>query len=306
MRRLSAAICTLAVRGSARGDDGQGQSSTGSSVDKSQRVAAACKRPPQGMRCIPGGTFLRGTKRGPKYSRPQASIWIDTFYMDATEVTVAAYEACVARGGCKKARTIYEDFSRPRQPKVGVSWHHADAYCRANGKHLPTEAEWEKAARGTDGRRYPWGNEKATCKHAVIKDRRGRSCGVKKTGTSRATGRTFELERVHRTPMACTTCLATLGSGVADWYSSSYARCGSACSGDNPKGPCDGKSPCKGRFERTVRGGSWYWGPELATTITRRAHAPDNKPYHHYGFRCAASAAQASRLTSKSQQRRRK
>ncbi len=306
MRRLSAAICALAVASTASADEQDGQATASSPAEKTRRVAAACRKPPKGMRCIPGGTFLRGTKRGPKYSRPQASIWMDTFYMDATEVTVAAYEACVSRGGCEKARTIYEDFSRPRQPKVGVSWHHADAYCRESGKHLPTEAEWEKAARGTDGRRYPWGNEKATCKHAVIKDRRGRSCGVQKTGTSRATGRTFVVGSRSPNPYGLYDMSGNAWEWVADWYSSSYGRCGKACSGDNPKGPCDGKAPCKGRFERTVRGGSWYWGPELATTITRRAHAPDNKPYHHYGFRCAASAAEASRLMPKRKRERRR
>nr|HMR09528.1 SUMF1/EgtB/PvdO family nonheme iron enzyme [Polyangiaceae bacterium] len=176
------------------------------------------------------------------------------------------------------------------------SWQHADRFCRENGKHLPTEAEWETAARGTDGRLYPWGDEKATCKHAVIKDRRGRSCGVKKRGTSRDTGRTFEVASRAANQYGLYDMSGNAWEWVADWYSASYARCGKACTGDNPKGPCAGAAACRGHFERVVRGGSWYWEAEYATTIARRAHAPENKPYHHYGFRCAASIPEAMLL----------
>ncbi|MEZ4221496.1 MAG: SUMF1/EgtB/PvdO family nonheme iron enzyme [Polyangiaceae bacterium] len=260
------------------------------------RKASACRTAPEGMRCIPGGMFLRGSPRGPKNTRPQSEIWLDTFYMDTTEVTVEAYDACVARGDCKAARTIYEDFSRPKQPKVGVSWFHAFDFCRATGKHLPTEAEWEKAARGVDGRLYPWGDEPATCERAVIKDRRGRSCGVEKKGESRATGRTFEVGTRAPNQYGLYDMSGNAWEWVADWYTSSYERCGKACSGDNPKGPCNGETPCKGRFDRVVRGGSWFWEGEIATTIYRRAHVPENKPYHHYGFRCAASETEAAQL----------
>ena len=147
---------------------------------------------PANMSCIPGGAFLRGEDKGPKNARPQATIEVQTFYMDQYEVTVEDYEACVSTGKCEPARTIYKDYSRPKQPKVGVSWYHAVEFCRANGKHLPSEAEWEMAARGPDGRAYPWGDEKATCELAVIKDRKGRSCGVKKKYGSPKKGRTFE------------------------------------------------------------------------------------------------------------------
>lgn len=249
------------------------------------------------MACIPGGEFLRGSDKGPKTARPQATVWVDTFYMDVTEVTVDAFDACVSAQKCKPARTIYEDFSRPKQPKVGVSWFDAVAYCKAVGKHLPTEAEWEKAARGTDGRLYPWGDEKATCERAVIKDARGRSCGVQKKGASRATGRTFEVASRAPTLHGLYDMAGNAWEWVADWYSQSYARCGAACAKDNPRGPCDGADTCAGHFDRVVRGGSWFWGGEYATTITRRAHHPDNEPYHHYGFRCAASADEANALT---------
>lgn len=248
------------------------------------------------MACIAGGSFLRGSDRGFRHNRPQASVWVDTFYMDVTEVTVEAFDACVASGRCQPVRTIYADFSRPRQPKVGVSWHDAVRFCESNGKHLPTEAEWEKAARGVDGRQYPWGNEPATCERAIIQDHRGRSCGVHKLGGSWDVGRTFEVGSRGPNPYGLYDMAGNAWEWVADWYSDSYASCGQACSRPNPKGPCDGAAPCPGRTQRVLRGGSWYFDGSQATTVFRRPYVPSNKPYHHFGFRCAASAAQAQAL----------
>lgn len=248
------------------------------------------------MACIPGGWFLRGSDRGPKNTRPQAKVWLDTFYMDTTEVTVQAWDACVASGACQDARTVYEDFSRPRQPKVGISWFDAVRFCTAQGKHLPTEAEWEKAARGSDGRLYPWGDEPATCDRAVIEDRRGRSCGVKKRGGQADKGRTFEVGTRPANPYGLFDMSGNAWEWVHDWFSKSYASCGDACTRDNPPGPCDGRERCPGHFDRVVRGGSWYYGARMATAIYRRPHNPKNRPYHHFGFRCAASVAQARAL----------
>lgn len=260
--------------------------------------AQPCPAAPKAMSCIPGGVFLRGTNRGLKNTRPQAEIWVDTFFMDQTEVTVEAFDACVQQGKCQDARTVYEDFSRPRQPKVGVSWYDAAHFCEVQGKHLPTEAEWEKAARGTDGRLYPWGNEVATCERAVIEDRRGRSCGVKKRGAGRDKGRTFEVGSRAPTLYGLYDMCGNAWEWVNDWYTSSYAACGKACSGPNPRGPCGGQEPCPGRFYRVVRGGSWYYGAEMATTVYRRYHYPKNRPYHHFGFRCAASVSEAKHLVA--------
>ncbi len=268
-----------------------------SAAADSAAQALPCAAPPAGMACIPGGFFLRGSDRGPRHARPQARIWLQTFYMDQTEVTVAAYRVCVAAGACRPQRTNYRDFSRPRQPKVGVSWFAARRYCRAQGKHLPTEAEWEKAARGSDGRRYPWGDEPASCARAIIRDRRGRSCGVPKRFGHPDKGRTFVVASRPPNPYGLYDMAGNSWEWVADWYSPSYRRCGRACLGRDPRGPCGGRDRCPGHDRRVVRGGSWYWGADRATTTFRRAHTPHNRPYHHFGFRCAASAAEAAALT---------
>ena len=259
-------------------------------------LPAACGTAPQGMACIPAGPFLRGSDNGPKETRPQETVWLETFYADVYEVTVEQYDACVASGRCKPAKTAYSDFSRPRQPKVGINWYRAKEFCEKNGKHLPTEAEWEKAARGTDGRLYPWGDEPATCERAVIMDARGRSCGVKKQGGEPDKGRTFEVGTLQPNQYGLYDMAGNSWEWVADWYSKSYRACGKACQGKDPKGPCDGQEPCPGHEEKIVRGGSWYWPAEYATTIHRRPHFPQNKPYHHFGFRCAASLAEAAKI----------
>jgi formylglycine-generating enzyme len=262
-------------------------------------TAIACAAPPPGMACIPGGPFLRGSDQGPPAARPAAEVWVQTFYMDIDEVTVAAYQACVRAGTCRKAGPRYNDFDRPSQPINGVSWYDARDFCAAHGKHLPTEAEWEKAARGADGRVYPWGNEPATCERAVIQDRSGRSCGVPKQGKKPEVGRVWEVGQKPPGVHGLRDMAGNSYEWVADWYSESFTACGDACLGVDPLGPCAGREPCKGHRDRVVRGGSWYWGPEHATTFYRRHHIPKNDPYfHHFGFRCAASSAEAGRLTA--------
>jgi len=245
------------------------------------------------MGCVPGGSFIRGSDTRGKNSRPRATVELQTFYMDVHEVTVAEYDACVKAKKCKRAKTAYRDYNRAQQPKVGVSWYHARDFCKAMGKHLPTEAEWEKAARGSDGRLYPWGNKVATCKEAVIKDRRGRSCGVKKAkGKGPEKGRTFVVGTRKPNQFGLYDMAGNSWEWVNDWFTFSYEDCGAACLGVNPLGPCGGKDRCRGHRYKPVRGGSWYWPAAHATTVYRRPHVPSNKPYHHFGFRCAASASE--------------
>jgi len=268
--------------------------------DGGERPTAAteplpCGEAPPGMACIPGGPFARGTDTGPDDARPMETVWLQTFYMDLHHVSNSQYRECVAAGECREAGPNYRDFDHPRQPITGVSWYDAVRYCESRGKRLPTEAQWEKAARGTDGRTYPWGDEPATCERAVIKDRRGRSCGVPQRSKQPWKGRPFD---VGSRPAGIHGLFDMAGNSwdwVRDWYLP-YGKCGDDCRGVEPRGPCGGDEPCGRLRRRVVRGGSWYWEAAMAATYYRRAHVPSNDPFHHFGFRCAATPKDAGAL----------
>src|SRR5262249_18333342 len=129
--------------------------------------AAAPPGPPEGMALVPAGPFTMGADTGGELDEhPAHTVDVPAFYLDLTEVTNAAWGVCVAAGACpphdagSAARNgVGSDarFRGPLQPVSAISWDSARAYCMRLGKRLPTEAEWEKAARGTDARRYPWG-----------------------------------------------------------------------------------------------------------------------------------------------------
>jgi len=76
---------------------------------------------------------------------------------------------------------------------------------------------------------------------------------------------------------------------VSDWFVASLERCGAACTGTNPRGPCQGAASCSVSKQKLVKGGSWFWGPKSALAAVRRPYDPKNDPPHHFGFRCAKS-----------------
>ncbi len=116
---------------------------------------------PEGMVHIPGGTFVMGSDRTPREAKHQVTL--SPYCIDRTEVTVAAYRACVEAGECKRPRggslgCSYDEEGAAQLAISCVDWNEADTYCGWAKKRLPTEAEWEFSARGTDGRPYPWGD----------------------------------------------------------------------------------------------------------------------------------------------------
>ena len=113
----------------------------------------------QSMATIPSGCFVRGNDAGDADEKPAQQVCLSAFLIDRTEVTVADYRACEAAQICKPARINKGEEADARLPVTFVSWEEANTFCRWSGKRLPTETEWEKAARGSGGRRFPWGNE---------------------------------------------------------------------------------------------------------------------------------------------------
>jgi sulfatase modifying factor 1 len=263
-------------------------------------VIEPCGEVPEGMACIPGGPFIRGSDDGPKNTQPKETIWLQTFYMDLNEVTYGDYKACQKSKACLRGGPLYNDYNHPRQPITGPSWYAAVRYCEVDGKHLPTEAQWEKAARGPDGNLYPWGNEDATCERAIIMNEKGeRGCGVLKKMEQPWKSKPWEIGSRPPYVYGLYDMAGNSWEWVYDWDSRSYEACGDKCRGTDPKGPCDGKEPCAGHEKRVVRGGSWYWDKTYATAIHRRTHFPANLrevEFHHFGFRCSASLEEGKKL----------
>ena len=265
-------------------------------------IDTPCGTPPDGMACVDGGWFVRGVKsddhncgqpgqprEGGPTTTPSHRVWVSTFYMDQTEVTNAAYEACVAAGDCPESGPRYLDFGGPEQPITGISWFEARTYCKSQGKRLPTEAEFEKAARGARGEATPFGEAPVTCKQAIIKNDEGRSCGNPRRANRPYIGRVMPVKSRPAGRYGLYDIVGNAEEWVADWWSRDWDACGEACRGVDPRGPCDGADDCDSHRRRVVRGGSWYWGAAHATGYHRRPHVPSNRPFHHFGFRCAKS-----------------
>lgn len=250
-----------------------------------------------GMQCIPGGEFVRGSNVFSANEQPESVVHISDFYMDLYEVTNEDFETCLNAGYCSdclgegKCDYIGPRYGAPylgkRQPILGVSWYTAKEYCNWAGKRLPTESEWEKAARGTNGNLYPWGNEPASCEKAVIEVDTKKGCVTTKTEKPQL----MPTLDVGSRPPGVYGLYDMAGNSwewVSDWYSVSYEKCGKDCFGKDPRGPCNGDEVCPGSNMKIVRGGSWWWPGEMARGSYRRAHVPENFPeYHHFGFRCA-------------------
>ena len=226
-------------------------------------------RDPVEMAAVPAGDFLMGSD-DPKADldeRPVTRIHVEAFWIDRVEVTNARYGVCVEAGACSRpVGTAFGDATKGDHPAGIVSWTQAAAYCRWVGKRLPTEAEWEKAARGVDGRRYPWGSDfepdRANAGYAAGTAAAGRYAG----GAS---------------PYG----VLDMAGNVWEWTSSLYRP--------YPYDPSDGREDPTARGARVNRGGSWYYEAGYLRTTYRATADHMYRRIADLGFRCASSQAPA-------------
>ncbi len=242
-------------------------------------VAAAQPAPkeldPVPMVTIPAGEFLMGNSEGKGRADewPQRSVYLDEFAIDQVEVTNERYLAFVATTGHRSPPNPYgagplsSAKGIEQLPVVQATWYDAKAYCSWAKKRLPTEAEWEKAARGTDGRLFPWGNEPATSKRANF-DREWEEEKTLYPVGSMSDG---------DSPYGVKDLSGNAREWVQDWYDPEYYK---HAPDRNPQGP-DKKG-----VVRSIRGGSWH-SPISDITTTARGRGGFALQTHGTGFRCA-------------------
>lgn len=258
---------------------------------------------PSDMLLVPAGTFTMGSDTGGEEDEhPAHAVTLAAFFLDRTPVTNAAYQRCIDAKACPlNDRTIASrkdagsdsSFLAPQHPVVGVSWDDARAYCHWAGKRLPREAEYERAMRGDDGRKYAWGNEAPTAERAAV----GRVLGwvgscTDDVGTHPAgrgpyghddlAGNVWEWCEDAYDPYAYRRATAPLGVGgscveIAATQDELRARGLQGFTGSNPI-----PTEC----ERVLRGGAFNYEPS-GLRATNRVHHPARYRMLMAGFRCA-------------------
>ena len=241
---------------------------------RKQKKDAAVQGDDTPMAAIPAGEFWMGVDGmiGLEDERPRHEVWLDAYSMDRYEVTVARYARFLAAAN-REPPSYWETVKLAEhggRPVIGVDWADAEAYCRWAGKRLPTEAEWEKAARGTDERQYPWGNQKPTSDLANY-----------------ALGARFSYSQVlmpvgKYDKAASPYGLFDMGGNVwewtQDWYDGAYYA---KSPRKNPTGAEQGQF-------KVLRGGSWSDMAKYMLTYGRFKLPPTTRN-SYTGFRCAKS-----------------
>ena len=224
---------------------------------------------------VPAGSFDMGSDSGESDERPVHRVTLSAFWIDQTEVTNRMYALCVQAGECTSpmdessyTRTdYYRNAAYDDYPVIYVTWFDANTYCAWAGGSLPSEAQWEYAARGSDGRTYPWGNDSPNCGLANYYD-----------GSRYCVGDTAE---VGSYPTGASPFGALdMAGNVWEWVADRYGPY-SADSQTNPQGPASGDY-------RVLRGGSWYVSDDSVRSANRYGYDP-SVAYNSLGFRCARS-----------------
>ena len=193
---------------------------------------------------------------------PAHTVELPAYKIDVTEVTMGQYRLYMEQSGTSAPKFMdNERFNQDHQPVVGVTWQEAADYCATMGKRLPTEAEWEKAARGTDGRYYPWGNDpdetKANIRGKLDNYRYSAPVGREPRGAS---------------PYGILDMAGNAWEWTADWY--------------QPHPGNTHPNDFYGKQYRVIKGGSWFSNMDLARIAVRGKSLPDRRN-NYIGFRCA-------------------
>jgi serine/threonine-protein kinase len=219
---------------------------------------------PTGMAYVPGGDFLMGSDEGDTISKPPHFTSVAPFFMDATEVTNQQYAEFLSATG-EVAPPSWKDGVYPEAeanfPVTGVTWYEAAEYAAWKGKRLPTEAEWEFAARGTEGRAYPWGDEW----DATLANAGGQTKGLRPVGQGGAS------------PFG----IYDMSGNAWEWTSS-----------DARSYPAGKEFPSSRLRLKIIRGGNWQSDTRSATTYFRGFYgAAGEREYNGTSFRCVKDLA---------------
>ncbi|HEY3446389.1 MAG TPA: SUMF1/EgtB/PvdO family nonheme iron enzyme [Myxococcales bacterium] len=235
---------------------------------------------PAGPVHVPAGRFAMGSESGAADEKPVHAVAVAAFDLDRTEVTNARYAACVAAGACRppqlsssnKRAHYFDDPAFADYPVVFVDHERASAFCAFAGGRLPTEAEWELAARGTrDSRTYPWGEAKPDCARANMLGCVGDTdrVGIRPAGAS---------------PYGLLDMAGNVWEWTADWYDARFYD-------KSPK--ADPQGPAVGHL-KVARGGCWLSGGDSLRSTCRKAELPSTWAYN-IGFRCAYAASKGGK-----------
>ncbi|HYQ02399.1 MAG TPA: bifunctional serine/threonine-protein kinase/formylglycine-generating enzyme family protein [Polyangiaceae bacterium] len=266
--------------------------------------APAC---PEEMVQIPAGQFFMGSdqKDAPDNEKPSHNVTVESLCMDLYEVSARKYKACSDQGKCRRAPTEVDwpkitaaeratysplctiaDPEKLDHPITCVTWEMADNYCKANDKRLPTEAEWEFATRGPDGRIYPWGDDAPTSEHLNACDAQCMAWGkahkvelkaLEKGDDGFATTAPVGKFPAGRSRFGPYDVVGNVWEWVADWYGTYQAD-----ATKNPLGPATGE-------RKVIRGGAWNGGYEAWLHPSFRYAQVPNAQSYGIGFRCVKS-----------------